>query len=130
MQRENSYSDIKLSYFESALYYCRFKFKNGIVEAWNEYSRSEYGFAQDDIPEFEHPLENLMFHVIVILQNAGRNPLLHNSWLNTTKQIINEHSLEKLIADLTPEERQYEDEDVGFLCDLNLVLNNQKLERE
>ena len=130
MQRENSYSDIKLSYFESALYYCRFKFKNGIVEAWNEYSRSEYGFAQDDIPEFEHPLENLMFHVIVILQNAGRNPLLHNSWLNTTKQIINEHSLEKLIADLTPEERQYEDEDIGFLCDLNLVLNNQKLERE
>ena len=71
-----------------------------------------------------------MFHVIVILQNAGRNPLLHNSWLNTTKQIINEHSLEKLIADLTPEERQYEDEDIGFLCDLNLVLNNQKLERE
>ena len=130
MQRENSYSDIKLSYFESALYYCRFKFKNGIVEAWNEYSRSEYGFAQDDIPEFEHPLENLMFHVIVILQNAGRNPLLHNSWLNTTKQIINEHTLEKLIADLTPEERQYEDECIGFLCDLNLVLNNQKLERE
>ena len=130
MKRENSYSDIKLSYFESALYYCRFKFKNGMVEAWDEYSRSEYGFAQDDIPEFEHPLENLMFHVIVILQNAGRNPLLHNSWLNTTKQIINEHTLEKLIADLTPEERQYEDEGIGFLCDLNLVLNNQKLERE
>ena len=35
-----------------------------------------------------------------------------------------------LIPDLTPEERQYEDEGIGFLCDLNLVLNNQKLERE
>ena len=128
MQRENSYSDIKLAYFEAALYYCRFKFKNGRVEGWYEYPRSEYGFAQDDISEFKHPLEDLMFHVIVILQNAGRNPLLHNSWLNTTKRIINEHTLEKLLADLTPEERQYEDEGIGFLCDLNLVLNNQELE--
>lgn len=129
MKRKYLYSDITLIYFEAALDYCKSYFKNGMVEYWED-DRSEYGFAQDNVPEFKHPLEDLMFHVIVILQNAGRNPLLHNSWLNTTKKIINEHTLEKLIADLTPEERQYEDEGIGFLCDLNLVLNNQKLERE
>ena len=128
MERKNSYSDIKLAYFDNILCYCGFKFANGVVEVWKESTRSEYGFAQSEAPEFKHPLEDLMFHVIVILQNAGRNPLLHTSWLNSTVRIINEHTLEKLIADLTPEERQYEDEGYGFLCDLNLVLNNQKLE--
>ena len=71
-----------------------------------------------------------MFMTIVVIQNAGRNELIHISWLESIKKIISEYTLEKLISDLTPEERQYENEGYGFLCDLNLVLNNQKLERE
>ena len=69
-----------------------------------------------------------MFKVVVVIENAGRDSFFHKNWLKSIKKIIEEHSLEKLIADLTPEERQYEDEGYGFLCDLNLVLNNQELE--
>ncbi len=128
MERKHSYSDIKLSYFDNILCYCRFKFTNGFVKRWDDPIGSEYGFAQSEMPEFYHPLENLMFKVVVVIENAGRDSFFHKNWLKSIKKIIEEHSLEKLIADLTPEERQYEDEGYGFLCDLNLVLNNQELE--
>ena len=127
MQRENSYSDIKLAYFESALNYCRSHFNDGIVESWR-YDGSEYGFAQDNISKFEHPLEQLMFRVIIVIENAGRYIPTHISILENIRESLIKYPLEKLIADLTPEERQYEDEGYGFLCDLNLVLNNQELE--
>nr|WP_314271562.1 hypothetical protein [uncultured Kingella sp.] len=82
------------------------------------------------MPEFKHPLEQLMFRVIVAIENAGRYIPTHISILKNINKSLIEYPLEKLIPDLTPEERQYEDEGYGFLCDLNLVLNNQKLERE
>ena len=129
MKRKYSYSDIKLAYFEAALDYCKFHFNDGIIESW-DYNGSEYGFAQDNMPEFKHPLEQLMFRVIVAIENAGRYVPTHISILENINKSLIEYPLETLIADLTPEERQYEDEGIGFLCDLNLVLNNQKLERE
>lgn len=70
-----------------------------------------------------------MFMVIIVIENAGRHTSTHEWALDNIKNIIYENTLEKLIADLTPEERQYEDEGYGFLCDLNLVLNNQELEK-
>ena len=129
MKRKYSYSDIKLAYFEAALDYCKFYFNDGVIESW-DYNGSEYGFAQDNMPEFKHPLEQLMFRVIVAIENAGRYVPTHISILENINKSLIEYPLETLIPDLTPEERQYEDEGIGFLCDLNLVLNNQKLERE
>ena len=128
MKRKKLYSDIKLDYFESALDFCRFQFKDGIVKSW-KYDGSEYGFSIDSISGFQHPLEQLMFMVIIVIKNAGRHTSTHEWALDNIKNIIYENTLEKLIADLTPEERQYEDEGYGFLCDLNLVLNNQELEK-
>ena len=130
MERKYSYSNIKLAYFDNILYYCGSKFHNGFIRKWDEISESESGFAQSEMPEFNHPLELLMFKVIAVIENAGRDISFHINWLESIRKIIKEYTLEKLIADLTPEERQYESEGYGFLCDLNLVLNNQKLERE
>ncbi len=130
MERKYSYSEIKLAYFDNILCYYGFKFRDGFIEKWDDSLESASGFAQSEAPEFNHPLEQLMFKVIVIIENAGRDIPFHIIWLETIKKIIKEHTLEKLISDLTPEERQYENEGYGFLCDLNLVLNNQKLERE
>lgn len=129
MERKHSYSEIKLIYFDCALDFCRQHFNRGIVSYW-EYTGGEYGFAIDNIPEFQHPLEQLMFTVIIAIENAGRHISTHIGVLESIKQIISNHTLEKLIADLTPEERRYEDEGFGFLCDLNLVLNNQELEAD
>ena len=129
MKRKYSYSEIKSIYFEDAFCFCSQQFGHGLVRVLRN-DGSEFGFAQDEMPELENPLENLMFMTIVVIQNAGRNELIHISWLESIKKTISENTLEKLISDLTPEERQYENEGYGFLCDLNLVLNNQKLERE
>ena len=129
MKREHSYSEIRLIFFDAATDFCRFHFKNGIVRFW-EYNGSEYGFAQDNIPDFKHPLEQLMLIVIITIENAGRHAPTHLWALDKIKSIIHQNTLDTLISNLTPEERQYEDEGIGFLCDLNLVLNNQKLERE
>lgn len=52
MERKNSYSNIKLSYFDSALFYCRSKFKDSYIEKWNIGNESEFGFAFDDMPNF------------------------------------------------------------------------------
>ena len=129
MKRENLYSSIKLDYFESALDFCRFQFDDGLVKSW-KYDGSEYGFAIDSISGFNHPLEQLMFMVIIAIENAGRHVPTHKWALENIKNIINDNTLNVLINYLTPEERQYEDEGYGFLYDLNLVLDNQKLERE
>ena len=43
------------------------------------------------------------------------------------KKTITEYTLEKLTADLLPEERE---DEFGFLYDLNLILENQKLEEK
>ena len=86
MERKNSYSNIKLSYFNSILFYCKIKFNNGCIEKWNIGSESEFGFAFDDMPNFKHPLENLMLTVIVIIQNAGRYSLTHISYLESIKK--------------------------------------------
>ena len=121
------YSNIKLSYFDSALFYCRSKFKDSYIEKWNIGNESEFGFAFDDMPNFKHPLENLMLIVIVVIQNSGRYSLTHTSCLENIKKTITEYTLEKLTADLLPEERE---DEFGFLYDLNLILENQKLEEK
>ena len=70
-----------------------------------------------------------MFRVIIVIENAGRYIPTHISIFENIRESLIKYPLEKLLADLTPEERQYEDEGYGFLCDLNLVLNNQELEK-
>ena len=124
MKRKYSYADIKLCFFDNALSYCKFKFKNRAKEPW-QYDGSEYGFASDNMPDFQHPLENLMITVVMIIENAGRDAFFNTAWLENIREIIDKHTLEKLTADLLPEEKE---DEFGFLYDLILILENQKLE--
>ena len=68
-----------------------------------------------------------MLIIIMIIENAGRDTFFNVAWLESVKKIIAEHTLEKLTDDLLPEERE---DEFGFLYDLNLVLENQKLEEK
>ena len=126
MKRKYSYKDIKLCFFDNALTYCKFKFKNRAKEPW-KYDGSEYGFAADNMPNLQHPLESLMLIIIMIIENAGRDTFFDKAWLESIKKIIAKHTLDDLIADLLPEERE---DEFGFLYDLNLILENQKLEEK
>lgn len=118
-----TYQDLKISFLHSAFESFKLKFSNGYIDKW-EGNETEWGYASYDFEDcFTLPIEELMIAVLEAITNAGRSAEVHESCLNKIYEILSKYPTEELVKDLE------EDEKEEFIAELNLVLENPKLQQ-
>lgn len=121
MMSRVDYKTLKQWFLDDAYIWCQRRFEKGVIKEWeNEFN--EWGALDSFSESFELPIENLMIDVIFIITNAGRLKRSHKIVLNRINDFLLKHNLNELISFLGEEERE------DFLYDLNLILNNRKIE--
>ena len=124
MDERTPYHTIKIWYLRSAYKYSRTKFADGFIHEWDE-KESEWAEPSDSFEgSYDHPIEILMFKVVDIICEAGRNPTAHKYLLNEINMLLKQHKLDDLLKPLGKREK------AEFLQDLNRVLHNNRLSGE
>ncbi|ATA25832.1 hypothetical protein BIY26_05140 [Brenneria goodwinii] len=104
-----SYDEIRDSFLRYYYIYCRNKLDsfNRRGEGWSEHE-SEIGYAYYQFENaYELEIENLMLNVLTLVLMAGRGPeQVEKNLRKDIKDMLSEHKLDELIADISEEERQ------------------------
>ncbi|WP_127960428.1 hypothetical protein [Serratia microhaemolytica] len=103
------YQEIKTSLLELYYIYCQQKFDSTgrNMSIWLK-DESEIGYAYGEFCDsYDLPIENIMLEVLSLILRAGRGPEKAEQYhYNRIAEILSEHSLDDLIADIDEEERK------------------------
>ncbi|WNJ81256.1 hypothetical protein RJE46_08525 [Cedecea neteri] len=104
-----SFQEIKTSLLELYYVYCqqKFDFTGGGASIWLK-DESEIGYAYGEFCDsYDLPIEKIMLEVLSLILRAGRGPdKAEQHHYSRIAEILSEHSLDDLMADIDEEERK------------------------
>lgn len=104
-----SFQEIKTSLLELYYVYCQQKFDStdSDVSIWLK-DESEIGYVYGEFCDsYDLPIEKIMLEVLSLILRAGRGPEKAEQYhYKRIAEILSEHSLDDLMADIDEEERK------------------------